>query len=174
MRSEPQERLEEEAVEVWRIRGLLSSIIILAIALLLAYFAGRSVHFSLAILLVAAALLCSFFLIFLSPPLRYRRFRYQVYAEEIDILRGVWFIKRTLIPMAKVQHVDTKQGPILRRFGLANVTIHTAASQHEIPALSVEKAGALRDQIALLARIPDEEEELSSSEEISSSMGDQK
>ncbi|MBE3554746.1 MAG: PH domain-containing protein [Thermicanus sp.] len=160
MRSEPQERLEEEAVAVWRIHGLLASAIILAIALLLAYFAGRSIHISLAILLVSAALFWAFFLIFLSPSIRYRRFRYQVYEEEIDILRGVWFIKRTLIPMVKVQHVDTKQGPILRHFGLAKVTIHTAASEHEIPALSVEKADALRDQIALLARIHEEEEKI--------------
>lgn len=61
--------------------------------------------------------------------------------------------------MVKVQHVDTGQGPLLRRFRLANVTIHTAASMHQIPALETEKAEALRDQIAALARVKEVEED---------------
>jgi len=40
----------------------------------------------------------------------------------------------------------------MRRFGLASVTISTAAGVHEIPALSIEVADELRDKISRLAR----------------------
>lgn len=158
MREEPKERLGEEAIRVWKIQGGITSLILLIIALPLAYLGWRYLHLFVGVILLIFVLLLGLLFIVILPTLRFRRFRFQVYEEEIDILRGVWFSKRTLIPMVKVQHVDTSQGPILRRYRLANVTIHTAASQHEIPALALEKAEALRDQIAVLARVREEGE----------------
>ena len=40
--------------------------------------------------------------------------------------------------------------------GLATVVFHTAAGANEIPALTVEVAGQVRDRIATLARTADE------------------
>ena len=60
-------------------------------------------------------------------------------------------IASILIPVNRVQHVDTRQGPILRNYALSNVTISTAATTHEIPALTEENAGKVRDQISRLA-----------------------
>ena len=59
--------------------------------------------------------------------------------------------------MARVQHVDTRQGPLLRHYGLSTVTISTAAGTHEIPALADDVAGILRDRISELARVVDED-----------------
>lgn len=159
MREEPLERLAKSAVKVWRIQGIVTSLVLFALSLPIAYLGWRFIHLITGILLLLMVLILGCFLIFIFPPLRYRRFRYQVHEEEIDILKGVWFTKRILIPMVKVQHVDTGQGPLLRRFRLANVTIHTAASMHQIPALEAEKAEALRDQIAALARVKEVEED---------------
>jgi len=53
-------------------------------------------------------------------------------------------VKRTLIPMIRVQHVDSSQGPLLKKYRLASVTISTAATVHEIPALDEEEAEELR------------------------------
>lgn len=55
--------------------------------------------------------------------------------------------------MARVQHVDMKQGPILRKYRLATITITTAATKHEIPALDIEEADELRLSISRLARV---------------------
>ena len=90
------------------------------------------------------------------PMLRWRTWRYEVRDLEIDLLRGAVVVTRTLIPMTRVQHVDTKRTPLSDFFDLRAVTVHTAAGSHEIPALRPQDAGSIRDRIAVLARQPDE------------------
>jgi uncharacterized protein len=90
------------------------------------------------------------------PLLRWRTWRYEVRDEEIDLLRGALTVRRTLIPMTRVQHVDTQRTLLSDMFGLRSVTVHTAAGSHQIPALRPGDATAIRDRIALLAREPDE------------------
>ncbi|GAK11169.1 PH domain-containing protein [Geomicrobium sp. JCM 19039] len=92
------------------------------------------------------------------PAVRWRRWRYEVHDEEIDFQYGVFIIRRTLVPMNRVQHVDTEQGPIYRHYKLSAVSISTAATIHQIPALTEEVASDLRDQIAVLAQTADEDD----------------
>ena len=64
-------------------------------------------------------------------------------------------ITRTLVPMLRVQHVDTTQGPLEQAFGLATVVVHTAAGTTTSLPLD-EGQQAVRDRIAELARTADE------------------
>ncbi|MFC4735841.1 PH domain-containing protein [Bacillus daqingensis] len=96
--------------------------------------------------------------IFVIQTLKWRRWRYKVYENEVELMRGVFIVERVIIPMIRVQHVDTRQGPILRHYKLASVTVSTAATIHEIPGLEMEKADELRDRIARLAREADPDE----------------
>jgi uncharacterized protein len=89
------------------------------------------------------------------PELRWRRWRWEVRDREIDLQRGVLVFRRTLIPMERVQHVETERGLIDQAFALATVKIHTAAGGHEIPLLTEGDAGRLRAHIAELARTTD-------------------
>jgi uncharacterized protein len=90
------------------------------------------------------------------PILRWRTWRYEVRDEEIDLLRGAVVVRRTLIPMIRVQHVETQRTPLSDLLELRSVTVHTAARSHSIPALRPAAAATIRDRIALLARQPDE------------------
>jgi membrane protein YdbS with pleckstrin-like domain len=90
------------------------------------------------------------------PELRWRRWRYEVREEEIDLRRGAFTITRTLVPMARVQHVDTSRGVLEQALGVSTVVFHTAAGSESIPALAREEADLVRDRIATLARTPDE------------------
>src|SRR5690554_6795780 len=99
-----------------------------------------------AITLVAVAVY--FTLVTVFPKLRWQRWRYDVSEKEIDLLRGLIIQKRTLIPINRIQHVDTRQGPVYRSFKLSSVTISTAATTHEIPALDDETAAELRNIIS--------------------------
>jgi membrane protein YdbS with pleckstrin-like domain len=60
------------------------------------------------------------------------------------------------VPMARVQHVDTRRGPLQRRLGLSTVVFYTAAGPNEIPQLASETADEVRDRIAELTREADE------------------
>jgi membrane protein YdbS with pleckstrin-like domain len=90
------------------------------------------------------------------PLLRWSHWRYELRDEEVDLLRGAVVVTRTLIPMVRVQHVDTRRTWLADQLGLQTVVIHTAAGSHEIPALTPAEAASIRDRIALLARQPDE------------------
>jgi len=94
--------------------------------------------------------------VFALPRLAYRRWRFGIDDEEIDLQRGRVWVERVLVPMARVQHVDTGAGPLQRRLGLASVWVHTAAGAFEIPALDAERARDLRVRIARLAHVSDE------------------
>ena len=147
---EPARRLSPTARWLWRAQGALAAFG----ALLLAGVArpsapGGSVWLLLpALVFVVAACLV--------PELRWSRWRYEIRDEEIDLRHGTVTITRTLIPMLRVQHVDTTRGPLDQVLGLATVVVHTAAGKTTIPALDDEYAGRLRDQIARLARTADE------------------
>jgi uncharacterized protein len=89
------------------------------------------------------------------PILRWRIWRYEIREHEIDLQHGALRVRRTLIPMTRVQHVESERTVLSDLFQLRAVTVHTAAGEHKIPALTEGEAAAMRDRIALLAREPD-------------------
>ncbi len=87
------------------------------------------------------------------PRLRWRRWRWDVRPQAIDIRHGTLTIRRTLIPLERVQHVDTRRGVLEQMLGLSTVIVHTAAGSHTIPLLSEWDADALGGRIASLADV---------------------
>ena len=90
-------------------------------------------------------------------PDKYDQEIYGLAEEEIDLYRGIFIRTRTVIPMVRVQHVDTEDGPLYRYYKLAAVTISTAATQHVIPALSHEVADELRAKISQFAMVVEDD-----------------
>lgn len=158
MREPPKDTIAINAIKAWRISAMIYAgifwLVIMAGAILSVMFKFPLWPVGIAII---ANILNSYFSIFLFPKIRWRRWRYEVFEQEIYIQHGIIIMSRTLVPMIKVQHVDTKQGPILKKFNLASVTISTAATTHEIPALQVEDASELRDRISRLARVDEDD-----------------
>ena len=139
MLGEPQNRISERALTVWRITAVMITFVLLLIAggtVTLVIIFDWPLYIAIAAILVF--LLFSYLTIYLIPLISWRRWRYEVREQEIELQHGVIFITRTLIPMVRVQHVDTRQGPLLRKYRLATVSISTAATVHEIPALKIE------------------------------------
>jgi uncharacterized protein len=107
-------------------------------------------------LLVIAGVLATVVAVFVAPSRRWRRWRYAVRDEELDLLRGVLTEVRTIVPVVRIQHVEVRRTFLMRSFGVAAVRVHTAAGSVEIPVLSEGDAVRIRDRIAGLARVPDE------------------
>ena len=158
MLSQPHKRISERALTVWRITGV---IITLFLLLILGGVITLIVIFDwpiwISVVAIILFLLTAYIDIFLVPNLRWKHWRYEVREQEIEIQRGIFVIKSTLVPMVRVQHVDTEQGPLLRKYNLATVTISTAATVHGIPALDVEEAEEMRHAISRLARVAEED-----------------
>lgn len=155
---EPQKRISEKALTVWRISGVIKTVIgwsITATALFLLHI--FDVPFWISIILIVLAVIFPFLHIFIFPKLRWRRWRYEVREDEIELEEGIFIRTRSLVPMIRVQHVDTVQGPLLRKFNLASIVVHTAATAHAIPALEEAEAEELRLFISKLARVAEED-----------------
>ncbi|WP_128896676.1 PH domain-containing protein [Longirhabdus pacifica] len=97
------------------------------------------------------------FEIFIYTPQHYRNWRYGIFEDRMELVSGVFLRKVTTIPIHRIQHVDQKQGPISRRFGLTTITVATAAGSHEIPDLEEETAKELLEEIITIARLTNED-----------------
>lgn len=71
--------------------------------------------------------------------------------DQVAIRRGLWKPKVTLLPHASVQSADLKSDFLMRPLGLATLVFGvpggSALAAHEIPAIPVETARALRTRI---------------------------
>ena len=142
---EPDNRLPPAARSYWRVSGALSSLVVFSVAITV----GTAAGILLPLLLGAAVIAVG--AVAVAPPLRYRRWRYAIREHEIDISHGTFIARRTLVPMRRVQHVETESGPLQGSYGLASVSFHTAAGELEIPALERDEAERVRRRIGELA-----------------------
>jgi uncharacterized protein len=149
---EPGRRLSPSARWVWRVH----QIAFWGVAVVVALTAGSRLDGALGALVRVLPLVGLLAGLALVPELRWRRWRWDVRPDAIDIRHGTLTIRRTLIPMLRVQHVETTRGVLEQAFELATVEIHTAAGSHTIPLLGLADAGEVRDRIADLARTADE------------------
>jgi len=86
--------------------------------------------------------------------LRYRSWEYEVREDALYLERGVLTRVRTVVPLVRMQHVDTARSPIQRVFGLSSVVVYTAGSRGAdvtIPGLAVERGEDLQTRLKQLA-----------------------
>lgn len=140
----PARRLAPKARWVWRIHyGLIC--LAAAVGVLIAGLSGVLALIPVAALVIAVTIL---------PGLRWRAWRWDVRPEAIEIRRGVLRVRHTVVPMLRVQHVDTTSDLLAQAFALASVQIHTAADSHTIPLLADRDAEEVRRRIAALTDEP--------------------
>ena len=162
MKEMPANQLDPRVKNVWRINDAIWIVVVFAcLAMPAAMFTSSDAMAPVGRMLLTAVAVC--FIVALVvwlvvlPPIRYARWRYEVSEDYLDIAKGIIWRKRYTIPFIRVQNTDTRQGPILRAFGLASVTIATAAHEHVIPGLQFDVAEQLRDRAAELARLARED-----------------
>ncbi len=86
--------------------------------------------------------------------LRYRRWGYEIRDDEVYLRRGVFTEVRTAVPLVRIQHVDSRRGPLERSVGLASCVVYTAGSRGadvRIPGLTPDGANDLRERLKQLA-----------------------
>ena len=158
MENQPAQRISKRALTLWRIYGVIqvAIVVLLTIGLTVAVFLWNWPWW---LLLIALGIILIELIVtvWLVPTLRWKRWRYEVSEQDIDLQYGIFIITRTLVPMVRVQHVDTEQGPLLRKFRLSTISISTAATIHKIPALDENEAERLRQSISSLARVAEDD-----------------
>jgi len=87
------------------------------------------------------------------PSLTYAFFGFALREDDLLLQSGVVFRRRSAIPHNRIQHVETRQGPIERVFGLSRVMVFTASGMSAdgaIPGLLTADAESLRDELSRL------------------------
>jgi membrane protein YdbS with pleckstrin-like domain len=105
-------------------------------------------------IVTAPVLLLACYAAFAAPGRRYRAWSYAMDADNLRIARGVWHRVETIVPLARVQHIDISQGPVERACGVCRLVLHTAGTMHSRVVLpGLERALAEKMRSAIRARI---------------------
>lgn len=140
--------LHPKAVTLWRVSALFRGTLITAAVV------GGELVLDLPIptgVLGAVAGVLAVIATVVIPPLRYRAWGFALRDRDLYMRHGVIFRTTSIVPHARIQHVDTRHGPIDRWLGLAGVVVFTAGNRGAIltiPALDAEEAEDIRDRLA--------------------------
>jgi membrane protein YdbS with pleckstrin-like domain len=86
--------------------------------------------------------------IVVAPRVYAGTWRYEIGEHEVYIQSGLFTVTRHIIPLLRIENVDTVQGPIDKYFGLASVAVATTGGKATIPHLDEHVADALREAIS--------------------------
>ncbi len=77
------------------------------------------------------------------PAVRFKRYKYLITPDRIEIIEGVFWIKRTVVPIDRIHQISVARGPIDSFFGVAKVSVITAGSTATMRFLELEKANEI-------------------------------
>ena len=132
----------------WRITAALSSLLPAAVTTVLGFVFGGGWGW-----LVLAFVLGAFlFAVVLYPPMRFRRWRWQLTGLAIDMRSGVLVRRQETVPYFRIQQIDIVAGPVDRLLGLASLQVTTASASGSaaLPGIEADSAPVVRAE--LLAR----------------------
>ena len=151
----PLQPLERGYLTVLRLQSAIGWLILVALAAV----ADGVLHLRTGIpfgVVIAPMLMFGMISIAFLAPGRWRRWGYAFTDRELHVARG-WLTRvHTVVPVARVQHIDVSQGPIERHAGVATLSLHTAGTANSLvvlPGISRQRAEDIRD--AIRGRISD-------------------
>lgn len=122
------------ARKLWTIHACISALFVLGIAIGIYFIVYKHIW------IFGFVALDAIITIIIMPAIEYRQWRYFIGEDRIEIIHGIFFTKRTLIPINRIQHLKIEQGILQKRFDLATVDIYTAGGSHQIKALQYAAA----------------------------------
>lgn len=81
------------------------------------------------------------------PEIEYRQWGYIIEEDKVVIRHGIFFVKKTIVPIIRIQNITMSQGPINRRLGLYKLKLSLASGSFEIVGLNQETAEAISENL---------------------------
>lgn len=152
--------ISPKTIKVWRIRHFLAASLKLISIIVLLYFSylfywDNWIQLALYILL-GGIIINAIYKLTLYPILLHKTWRFQISNHIIQTKHGFFHKQHTIIPMAHITNVQTKDGPLLRQCGLVTITIQTLTSSIHIPGIVKTEAASIKNSI--LERIPTQQQ----------------
>ena len=153
---EPANRVDRAAVWLWAAEGVLGSAIVAAVVLAASVALPDGAPGWVELLLTVARWLLAPLAIcwvVIQPVWRYRVHRWEVTEDAVYTLEG--WVSRTwrIVPVSRIQTVDTTRGPLQQLLGLSSVSVRTAshAGSTGIEQLAAPTAAAVAHDLGLRA-----------------------
>jgi uncharacterized protein len=143
--------LHPRAVAVWRVNAVVRGALLAAFILVGEWLVGTPLPMGAVAAAVAVLAMVNAAFI---PPLRYRSWGFALRDADLYLEYGILFRTTSIVPHARIQHVDTQHGPVDRALGIADLVVYTAGTRGAmvtVPALGMADAEALRDRLADLS-----------------------
>lgn len=148
-------KLSNKAIKSWVIGRTIGLMIFIVIYLVLSFVLPRleinAINYildnyiswiNMIILIIVALIAIS---AYIEPFFEYKQWIYRINEEEISFTEGIFFKKSVTIPIVRIQNINLSEGPINRKFNLADVTIGTAGGSYKIPNLDKEEVEKIRE-----------------------------
>ena len=137
--------LNPKSKTVMYIKYVITSAVLIAAAVILFVFRKQAEINDIAVYAIIAAVAVISVILLAMPIIFYRHYRYIVDSEKVDVRCGVFFIRRTVVPIERVHQVQVKTGPLSNHFGLADVIITTAGGSAVIQYLDRNVADSIAE-----------------------------
>ncbi len=85
--------------------------------------------------------------LFISPHFRYKRYKYLITNDKVDVVEGYIFIKRDIVPIERVHKITLERGPIENIYGLSKVVLTTAGGIVTIKFLKLKEAEVITENL---------------------------
>jgi membrane protein YdbS with pleckstrin-like domain len=139
---EPVHRVDPRAKRLWRIVPLICGVPVAIGALIAVAFSGS--YRWIPLLVLAATLPLLVLYVAVVPAWRYHFHRWEVSDDAVYTQSG-WFTRHAvIIPIARIQVVDTEAGPLEQLLKLATLTVTTASSAGTVKIVGLDAAVAAR------------------------------
>lgn len=146
------QKLNGKAIKSWIIARLISTFIISIILIAGEIFLSKVINdfnkirfiFNMSIFIIIIILLINSFI---SPTIEYKQWRYKITNDKIEFSEGIYFVRKVIIPIIRIQHIQLNQGPINKILGLYDISIFTAGGQHKIPNIDCKIAEEISEYL---------------------------
>jgi membrane protein YdbS with pleckstrin-like domain len=147
--------LDPRVVRLWRTTALIWTVMLAGGAAVLQVAWGRAFPFW-----IGGAIVLAYGIFYLTYWVNraYRAWEFEIRESDVRLRHGVLWHRTSVVPHARIQHVDTRHGPLTRAYGLASIVLYTAGhtgASIEIPGLPMAEAEALRERLGELSGADD-------------------
>lgn len=80
-----------------------------------------------------------------EPTISFKRRKYKIDENSIELLTGIYAVKHTVIPIRRLQQVNINEGMINRFFGLVDINLITSGEDNKLEFIEKEKAELIVD-----------------------------
>ncbi len=141
--------LDKDAKKCMYTGTLIGTVIIVSMISIAYYFTHKAMNTyqnTIHIVLIVGSVLLMMNLL-ITPHFRYKRYKYLITKDRVEVVEGYLFIKRDIVPIERIHKITLSRGPIDNFYGLSKVLLTTAGGDVTIKYLKQEEASKIAEHL---------------------------